>query len=97
VSDHVAVRPTASVRRGMRALMATGHYEETEDAFEWLTLEAADVVDAIAANDSHAGQVAAVIAVLTGTGFHDVACPGEAACLRRDAESIVSAVTCQGR
>jgi hypothetical protein len=77
----------------MRALTATGHYAETEDSFEWLVREAVDVVAAIESRAGHAGRVAAVMAVLADTAFHDAADPVEAACLRRDAENIVIAVT----
>jgi hypothetical protein len=86
------VAVTATVRLAMFALTATGHYAETEDSFEWLVREAVDVVAAIESR-SGAGRVAAVMAVLADTGFHDAADPVQAACLRRDAENIVIAVT----
>jgi hypothetical protein len=85
-TGNVAV--TATVRLAMR-----GHYAETEDSFEWLVREAGDVVVAIESRAGHAGQVAAVMAVLADTAFHDADDPVEAACLRRDAENIVITVT----
>lgn len=77
----------------MRALTAAGHYDETADGVDWLEHEAADVVAAIETHANHAGQVVAVVAVLTDTSLHDTAAVVDTACLRRDAEDIVVAVT----
>jgi hypothetical protein len=84
---------SATVRLAMKALMSTGHYDETGDALEWLVREATDVAAAITGRVGYAGQVAVVIALLTDTAFHDPTQPDQAACLRRDAEDVVTAVT----
>lgn len=79
------------VRTAMRALMTTGHYEETEDAFEWLSGEAQDCVF-YAIDGDFPDPVSEVYCTLANTGLHDITDPAEAACLRRDAEAVVRAL-----
>lgn len=76
-----------TMRSAMRALMATGHYSEDPNAFEWISSEAADIAALPEIS------VPAVIALLDDTGLHDVTDAAEAACLQRDAEAIVTALT----
>ena len=75
------------VRSAMRALMATGHYSEDPNAFEWISAEAVDIAALPELS------VPAVVALLDDTGLHDMTDPAEAACLHRDAEAIVTALT----
>lgn len=81
---------SADRRRAMRALTLTGHYTEDLNSFEWLTMEAADCAHLIATYPDRA--VEEVFALLADTGLHDIEDPAEAACLQRDAESVVAAV-----
>ena len=77
-------------QRAMRALTATGHYDETPDSFEWQVREAADIAGAVRSCPS--GLADAVYAILEDTGLHDTSQPAEATCLRKDATAIASAL-----
>jgi hypothetical protein len=71
-------------------LRRRGHYDDSPDAVEWMTREAADVVRAISEAPSTAA--AAVRAVLVNTGLHDPTDPAEAACLDDDVDALVDVV-----
>lgn len=74
----------------MRALTATGHYEETPDSFEWQAMEASDIAYIVHAGFSDlAGEV---YAALENTGLHDTTQAQESECLWRDARAIAEAV-----
>lgn len=75
----------------MKALMGTGHYDETPDAFEWLSAEAQDCVF-YAIDGGFSDPLGEVYRTLENTGLHDTTDPLEAACLQRDAEAIVRAL-----
>lgn len=78
-------------RRAMEALVATGHYDETPDAFEWLFREAQDLAR-VTATGSAVERVDAVVALLVDTAFHDPTDEHEAQCLRADADVLVGAL-----
>lgn len=71
--------------------MATGHYDETPDAFEWLFREAQDLAR-VTATGSAAERVDAVVALLVDTAFHDPTNDDEERCLRADADILVGAL-----
>jgi hypothetical protein len=76
-------------QRVMRALTATGHYDETPDSFEWQAYEASDIAYFV-----HAGfpdLEGEVYALLADTGLHDPSQPDEDRCLRNDAANIARA------
>lgn len=77
-------------RRAMRALTATGHYEETPDSFEWQALEAADL--AYIVSEGFRDLPGEVYALLENTGLHDTTQAHESECLWRDARAIAEAL-----
>ncbi len=85
--------PSATVGLAMRAVAAVGLVGGVDRTSEWLVHEAEIVVAAIVERVGHGCRVAAVMALLVDAGLHDLAGPGEAACCRRDAEKVVTAVT----
>lgn len=71
-------------------LYRRGHYDDTPDAQEWMTREAADAVRA--ALEAEADKSTAVRAVLMNSGLHDVTDPDQASCLEEDVEAVVLTV-----
>ncbi len=78
-------------RAVMRALMATGHYDETPDGFEWLWRDAEGCLVAAEAADVETA-VAGAVAHLVDAGLHPDDCDeGELDCLEHDARTAVDA------
>jgi hypothetical protein len=76
------------VRVAMRALVESGHYPETPDAFEWLWRDAAYCV----AEFDRTHLTMSVILALTDAGLHDVEDAAEQRCLGCDADRVVLAL-----
>ena len=83
---------TPAERAAMSALTATGRYTETPDAFEWLSMEAADVARLVAENEDEGAARAAVHFLLIDTGCYDSTQEADRQAIDGDVARIVRTV-----
>lgn len=76
----------------MKALTATGRYMETEDSFEWLWREAADVARLVREYPEPIEAEARVHFLLCDTGCYDLTQHADRNAIDADVKAIVAAV-----
>lgn len=79
-------------RAAMKALVATGRYTETEDSFEWLWREAADVARLVREHEMPHEARAHVHFLLVDTACYDLTQHADRNAIDDDVSAIVDAV-----